>query len=56
MVRRANPVNEYVFSRKIFTNQKKIEKLFSMVEFGCFQGHTHVAGCVHREPQFYDTR
>ncbi|TWT37732.1 phosphodiesterase [Posidoniimonas corsicana] len=38
-----NPVNEYVFPEDIY-NQKKMEKLFSLVEKGCFQGHTHVPG------------
>lgn len=38
-----NPVNEYVFPEDVY-NQKKMEKLFSLVEHGCFQGHTHVPG------------
>ncbi|MEN1681260.1 MAG: metallophosphoesterase family protein [Planctomycetota bacterium] len=38
-----NPVNEYVFPEDIY-NQKKMDKLFSLVEHGCFQGHTHVPG------------
>jgi predicted phosphodiesterase len=38
-----NPVNEYVFPEDIY-NQKKMEKLFSLVPRGCFQGHTHVPG------------
>lgn len=38
-----NPVNEYVFPEDIY-NQKKMEKLFSLVPHGCFQGHTHVPG------------
>lgn len=38
-----NPVNEYVFPEDIY-NQKKMEKLFSLIEHGCFQGHTHVPG------------
>lgn len=38
-----NPVNEYVFPEDIY-NQKKMEKLFSLVPGGCFQGHTHVPG------------
>ena len=33
-------------------NQKKIEKLFSMVEFGCFQGHTHVPGVFTESRNF----
>ena len=38
-----NPVNEYVFPEDIY-NQKKMDKLFSLVPQGCFQGHTHVPG------------
>ena len=38
-----NPVNEYVFPEDIY-NQKKMEKLFSLIDKGCFQGHTHVPG------------
>ena len=38
-----NPVNEYVFPEDIY-NQKKMDKLFSLVPHGCFQGHTHVPG------------
>ena len=38
-----NPVNEYVFPEDIY-NQKKMEKLFSLIPRGCFQGHTHVPG------------
>lgn len=38
-----NPVNEYVFPEDVY-NQKKMEKLFSLIEHGCFQGHTHVPG------------
>lgn len=38
-----NPVNEYVFPEDVY-NQKKMEKLFSLIPQGCFQGHTHVPG------------
>jgi predicted phosphodiesterase len=38
-----NPVNEYVFPEDVY-NQKKMEKLFSLIELACFQGHTHVPG------------
>ncbi|MCA9239340.1 MAG: metallophosphoesterase family protein [Planctomycetales bacterium] len=38
-----NPVNEYVFPEDVY-NQKKMEKLFSLIDRGCFQGHTHVPG------------
>ena len=46
-----NPVNEYVFPEDIY-NQKKMEKLFSLVEFGCFQGHTHVPGVFTESRNF----
>lgn len=48
-----NPINEYVFPEDIY-NSRKMEKLFSMIQKACFQGHTHVAGvftsdlCFHR--------
>lgn len=38
-----NPLNEYVFPEDIY-NQRKMEKIFSIVEHVCFQGHTHVPG------------
>lgn len=38
-----NPINEYVFPDDIF-NRRKIERLFSMIQSYCFQGHTHQPG------------
>jgi predicted phosphodiesterase len=38
-----NPINEYVFPEDVY-NRRKMEKLFSMVQKICFQGHTHVPG------------
>ena len=38
-----NPLNEYVFPEDVY-NQKKMEKIFSLIERCCFQGHTHVPG------------
>lgn len=38
-----NPLNEYVFPEDIY-NQRKIEKIFALIERYCFQGHTHVPG------------
>jgi predicted phosphodiesterase len=38
-----NPLNEYVFPEDVY-NQKKMEKIFSLIEKCCFQGHTHVPG------------
>jgi predicted phosphodiesterase len=46
-----NPVNEYVFPEDIY-NQKKMEKLFSLIEFACFQGHTHVPGVFTESRNF----
>jgi predicted phosphodiesterase len=46
-----NPVNEYVFPEDIY-NQKKMEKLFSLVPSGCFQGHTHVPGVFTESRNF----
>jgi len=46
-----NPVNEYVFPEDIY-NQKKMEKLFGLVERGCFQGHTHVPGVFTENRNF----
>lgn len=46
-----NPVNEYVFPEDIY-NQKKMEKLFSLVPKGCFQGHTHVPGVFTESRNF----
>jgi predicted phosphodiesterase len=37
------PLNEYVFPNDIY-NQPKLERLFSLVNRCCFQGHTHVPG------------
>lgn len=46
-----NPVNEYVFPEDIY-NQKKMEKLFSLIPQGCFQGHTHVPGVFTESRNF----
>ena len=46
-----NPVNEYVFPEDIY-NQKKMEKLFSLITKGCFQGHTHVPGVFTENRNF----
>lgn len=46
-----NPVNEYVFPEDVY-NRRKMEKLFSMVQKICFQGHTHVPGVFTSEGQF----
>lgn len=46
-----NPVNEYVFPEDIY-NKKKMEKLFSLITKGCFQGHTHVPGVFSESCDF----
>jgi predicted phosphodiesterase len=38
-----NPLNEYVFPEDVY-NQRKMERIFALVEGCCFQGHTHVPG------------
>lgn len=51
-----NPLNEYVFPEDIY-NQRKMDRIFSLVERYCFQGHTHVPGIFRESPedlyQFY---
>jgi predicted phosphodiesterase len=46
-----NPLNEYVFPEDIY-NQRKMEKIFTLVERYCFQGHTHVPGIFTENLQF----
>jgi predicted phosphodiesterase len=38
-----NPLNEYVFPEDIY-NQRKMDRIFALVDHYCFQGHTHVPG------------
>jgi len=38
-----NPINEYVFPEDVF-NQRKMDRIFALVDKYCFQGHTHVPG------------
>jgi len=47
-----NPLNEYVFPEDIY-NQRKMERIFTLVERYCFQGHTHVPGVFTEELQFH---
>jgi len=42
-----NPVNEYVHPEDIY-NQRKMERLFALIDRYCFNGHTHVPG-IHTE-------
>jgi diadenosine tetraphosphatase ApaH/serine/threonine PP2A family protein phosphatase len=46
-----NPLNEYVFPEDIY-NQRKMERIFALVERYCFQGHTHVPGIFTEDYQF----
>ena len=46
-----NPLNEYVFPEDIY-NQRKMERIFTLVERYCFQGHTHVPGVFTEDLQF----
>ncbi|MGB6045675.1 MAG: metallophosphoesterase family protein [Pirellulales bacterium] len=47
-----NPLNEYVFPEDIY-NQRKMEKIFSLIERTCFQGHTHVPGVFTEGLRFH---
>ncbi len=47
-----NPLNEYVFPEDIY-NQRKLEKIFALVERYSFQGHTHVPGVFSHSCEFY---
>jgi predicted phosphodiesterase len=47
-----NPLNEYVFPEDIY-NQRKMERIFSLVDKYCFQGHTHVPGIFTENLQFH---
>lgn len=46
-----NPLNEYVFPEDIY-NQRKMERIFAVVDKYCFQGHTHVPGVFTENLQF----
>jgi diadenosine tetraphosphatase ApaH/serine/threonine PP2A family protein phosphatase len=47
-----NPLNEYVFPEDIY-NQRKMEKIFSLIDRYCFQGHTHVPGVFTESLSFH---
>jgi diadenosine tetraphosphatase ApaH/serine/threonine PP2A family protein phosphatase len=47
-----NPLNEYVFPEDIY-NQRKMERIFALVDKYCFQGHTHVPGVFTENLQFH---
>ena len=46
-----NPLNEYVFPEDIY-NQRKMERIFALVEKNCFQGHTHIPGVFTEDLNF----
>jgi len=46
-----NPLNEYVFPEDIY-NQRKMERIFALVEKYCFQGLSHVPGVFTENYQF----
>src|SRR5262249_52985571 len=49
-----NPLNEYVFPEDIY-NQRKMERIFALVERCCFQGHTHLPGVfIEQTPDRHD--
>lgn len=47
-----SPLNEYVFPEDVY-NSRKIEKIFSLIERHCFQGHTHVPGVFTEDSRFF---
>jgi len=47
-----NPLNEYVFPEDIY-NKRKMEKIFSLIETCCFQGHTHVPGVFTESMNYF---
>lgn len=46
-----NPLNEYVFPEDIY-NQRKMERIFGLVDRYCFQGHTHIPGVFTEDLDF----
>ena len=46
-----NPLNEYVFQDDIY-DERKMERLFSVVPQYSFQGHTHVPGIFTEDREF----
>jgi len=46
-----NPLNEYVFPEDIY-NQRKMERIFGLVDRYCFQGHTHIPGIFTEDLNF----
>ena len=46
-----SPLHEYVFPEDIY-NAKKIERIFSVIQRYCFQGHTHAPGVFTEDFRF----
>lgn len=46
-----NPLNEYVFPEDVY-NQRKMERIFGLVDHYCFQGHTHIPGVFSEDYNF----
>jgi predicted phosphodiesterase len=46
-----NPLNEYIFPEDIY-NQRKMERIFGLVDGYCFQGHTHIPGIFTEDLNF----
>lgn len=46
-----NPLNEYIFPEDIY-NQRKMERIFGLVDKTCFQGHTHIPGVFTEDLNF----
>ena len=46
-----NPINDDVFPEDIY-NQRKMQKIFELIERHCFQGHTHVPGVFTQSLNF----
>ena len=47
-----NPLNEYVFPEDVY-NQRKMEKIFSLIDTCCLQGHTHVPGGFTEQMNYF---
>jgi len=47
-----NPLNEYVFPEDVY-NQRKMERIFGLVDRYCFQGHTHIPGMFTEDYNFF---
>jgi diadenosine tetraphosphatase ApaH/serine/threonine PP2A family protein phosphatase len=50
-----NPLYEYVFPEDIY-NQRKMERIFALVDRYCFQGHTHVPGIFTEDLRFFSPK